>query len=252
MRSAFFALFLAGLVVVAVGYGTWAYFSDVEVSAGNYVTADTLDLVLTDHTNSANAQWGYFYIAPGRVPGVNGGYVEGDRGIHIYNNGTYPNTTVEVWFTFKCYEDDDGNYTDGLHPGPESDTLQTNESAYMMLKEITVNTMEYTNSHTLRLIYDTKLTDTGYEHLAPELKSQFSPGQEITLDDLSRIKFVGLPGPQPLYGTLDIHDSQYLNEPNTQLSMDGFGAKMLNVSQDYWQGDVCIMTVHVRLVQSEP
>ncbi|WP_297513653.1 SipW-dependent-type signal peptide-containing protein [Thermococcus sp.] len=252
MRSALFAFFLVGIVVLAVGYGTWAYFSDIEVSAGDYVTADTLDLVLTDHTSDANAQWGYFYIAPGRVPGVNGGYSGGDRAIHIFNNGTYPNTTVEIWFTFECYEDNDGNYTNGLQPGPESDTLQTNESAYLMLNEITLNTMEYTDSQAVRLIYDKKLTSSGYDYLAPELKSEFSPGQEITLADLARMKFVGLPGPEPLYGTLDTSSSQYLDEPNTQLSLDGPEGKMLNSSQNYWQGDVCIMTVHVRLVQSEP
>ena len=46
MRSGLVALLVVGVVLFGLGAGTWAYFSDTEVSAGNYIQAGTLDLVV--------------------------------------------------------------------------------------------------------------------------------------------------------------------------------------------------------------
>ncbi|NJE76762.1 hypothetical protein [Thermococcus sp. ES12] len=251
MRSIAATFLLIGLIVAGIGYGTWAEFYDIETSSGNYLTTHTLDLVLTDSTWDPNAQWGYFLLAPGVSPGVNGGYIVGQEHINIFNNGSYEDASVEIWFTFECHEDDDGNVTNGFNPGPESDTWKDDASAYMMLREIKTGYLKYIHGTTEVLINQGKLTLTGYTYLDDASKALFSPGDSISLYNLSQMHFVGLTAPEALDGSLGVNE-YYLNQPHTTLSMGDFEVMWLDHSQSYWQGDVCEMTVHVRLLQNEP
>jgi len=84
---------ILGLTVVAlmvmglVGGGTWAYFSDVETSTGNVLTAGTLNLVLTDTSDDGTESEVATWVFPAIAPGLAGGGGAGN-GLTITNNGT--------------------------------------------------------------------------------------------------------------------------------------------------------------------
>ena len=68
------------LVIVVIGGGTWAFFQDSEVAAGNTISAGTIDLVL-GRSGSTN-----FSIGPGEAyPGASG---PGDYFYTLKNSGT--------------------------------------------------------------------------------------------------------------------------------------------------------------------
>lgn len=234
MRSALFVFFIAGLVISAIGYGTWAVYEDTEVSADNSITLGTLDLVLTDGIPNADGQW----MLPNALPN---GVIDEEGDVRIYNNGSIEADHVEIAFEISCYEDNDGNISNGIVAGPESDTNQTGIGNW--LKEIVVLSMTYSetpsNSNpTLHLVsYDL----SGYSYDSNYLTDKDGDGY-ITLYDLSQQVITGLYAPPALDG--DAPDGNYYT--TFQMSLQ---VMEKNGPQNYWQGDVCELIVHVALAQ---
>ncbi len=230
MRS-FAALALFGLAVMFVAYTTFAVFQDTEVSGGNRIQLGTLDLVLTDGIPSADGQWNIW----GGYPG-NPGLTQGDGEIHIYNTGDVSAKSVKIWFTFDCYEDDNGNPSDGYKPGPESDSNQTGVGNW--LKEIKVTEIRYSENNgrpNIGIVYDNGDSwDTSYI-------SDLDNDGMITLYDLSQQEITGLYAPQT-------NGDPSANTGYTAFEMS-FKIIDTGSEQNYWQGDVCIITVHVKLEQ---
>ena len=235
MRSIAATFLLIGFVLAAAGYGTWAVYEDTEASADNSITDGTLDLVLTDTTPSADAQWMLFNAYPG-----NNVQEEGD--IRIYNNGSIDADHVEISFELSCYEDNDGNISNGIVAGPESDTNQTGIGNWP--KEIIVLSMAYTESPSnsnsgLDLVY----TDLNGYHYNSSYLTDIDGDGYITLYDLSQQVITGLYAPPALNGNAPDGDHYTTFQMKLQV-------RNMNYPQNDWQGDVCELVVHVALAQN--
>lgn len=233
MRSIALAFILVGLVFAGMGYGTWAVYQDTETSSGNYVQAGTLNLVLTDGVLNADSQWVITNGYPGQ-PGLTGG----DGQIKIYNVGDVDAGNVKVWFTFDCYEDDNGNPDDGANSGPESDTDQTGVGDW--LKEIKVTRIRYSGDDALSDPNIDIVNDNGNQWDSNYVQDLNGNGY-IDLHDLANQVITGLYPPETE------------GNPST---LEGYTAFELDFQiidtgspQNDWQGDYCIMTVHVTLEQ---
>jgi predicted ribosomally synthesized peptide with SipW-like signal peptide len=81
------------LVIMMVGGGTWAYFSDTETSTGNVLTAGTLDLKLSDDNETdqdgVTASWGDANMAPGD---------DASGTVTLTNSGSLEANHVEITF----------------------------------------------------------------------------------------------------------------------------------------------------------
>jgi len=234
MRSFTAAILLIGLVLAGAGYGTWAVYEDTEASADNSITAGTLDLVLTDTTPSADAQWTLYNA----YPGTN---VQEEGDIRIYNNGSIEADHIEIAFELKCYEDNDGNISTGIVAGPESDTNQTGIGDW--LKEILILSMKYSESPsnsnpTLNLVY---IDLNGYHYDSTYLTDVDGDGY-ITLYDLSKQVIKDLYAPPALNGGAP--DGTHYTTFQMALQVMETGAP-----QNDWQGDVCELIVHVGIAQ---
>lgn len=228
------ALALFGIAVMFVAYGTFAVFQDTEVSEGNYLEAGTLDLVLTDTIESPDAQW----ILLNAYPGSN---VREEGDIRIYNNGSVEADHIEVTFKLKCYEDNNGDLTDGRVAGPESDTNLTGIGDWP--KEILVLSMTYSESPsnsnpTLDLVY---IDLNGYHYDSNYLTDVDGDGY-ITLYDLSKQVIDDLYAPPALNG--DAPDGNQYTTLQMKLQVREMG-----YPQNEWQGDVCELVVQVALAQ---
>ena len=232
MRSIAVTFLLIGLLVAGMGYGTWAVYQDTETSSGNYIELGTLDLLITNTILDPNGQWIISNGYPGQ-PGL----TTGDGEIKIYNIGDVDAGNVKVWFTFDCHEDDNGNPADGDNPGPESDTDLTGVGSW--LKEIKVTQIKYSdgtgNNPNILIVWN-----SGNDWDNTYIQDVDNDGN-ITLYDLSQQEITGLYPPQ--------------TEGNPSL-ISGYTAFELEFQiidtgkpQNYWQGDYCIMTVHVKLEQ---
>ena len=236
MRSTAVAFLLIGLLVSGIGYGTWAVYHDEETSSGNYVQAGTFDLYLTDTGESADAQW----VLMNAYPGSN---VQEEGDIRIYNNGSIEADHVEIAFKLRCYEDNDGNISNGQVAGPESDTNLTGVGDW--LKEILVLSMTYSESPsnsnpTLDLVY---IDLNGYHYDSSYLTDVDGDGY-ITLYDLSKQVIDDLYAPPALNGAAP--DNAHYTTFQMKLQVREMGHP-----QNYWQGDVCELIVYVGLAQDE-
>jgi predicted ribosomally synthesized peptide with SipW-like signal peptide len=63
------SLLVIGVVSVSAGAGTWAYFSDTEMSTDNTFTAGTLDLDLSDGTDDGTDSETLTWVAGNMAPG---------------------------------------------------------------------------------------------------------------------------------------------------------------------------------------
>ena len=124
-------LTIAALLVMAlVGGGTWAYFSDVETSTGNILTAGTLDLGLsntaaTTPDGSVTATWNV--SAGDWAPGDT---VEAT--LYVYNGGSIDMTQLTVALSYGAITD--GTPAGVTVPGGVTDLLD---------KMITATTVEW-------------------------------------------------------------------------------------------------------------
>jgi predicted ribosomally synthesized peptide with SipW-like signal peptide len=105
MKKILISFMLIGLVLVIIGGGTWAYFSDTEVSSGNSFTAGTLNLI---PSTSGTGPTGKYTVTAGG-DGINGNVVfvrlaPGDSGSITWalsNNGNLNGTlTISSTATF--------------------------------------------------------------------------------------------------------------------------------------------------------
>jgi len=86
-----FGLTIAALLIIGmVGGGTWAYFSDIETSADNVLTAGTLDLK-TDDADGKDAVW----TLANMEPGVS---TTGEATIVLKNKGSIDGASLDVTF----------------------------------------------------------------------------------------------------------------------------------------------------------
>ena len=111
MKGALLSLVLVGMVVMGLGAGTWAYFSDTETSSGNYIAAGTLDLVISDDGGTTWRDVGsgdHVYLTdvkPGDM---------GSTSFMIKNNGS---VTGDLYIKFIITGEDSG-----YNMEPEGDT----------------------------------------------------------------------------------------------------------------------------------
>ncbi len=111
MKAAAALVFIAAIAMASLS--TYAYFVDVETAENNYFESGSLDIGLTDgmpyHVILDIYDW-----KPGE-PGEDGK-------LKIWNWGKNRGDHLEINFSLEYYEDDNGNATDGMNAGPESDT----------------------------------------------------------------------------------------------------------------------------------
>lgn len=98
MRKIFGLTIVAVLVMAMVGGGTWAYFSDTETSTSNSMVAGTLDIGLSNTTNtsSTGSVSGTFSASAWAPGGTNSGT------LYINNDGTMAVTSTNVTFTYSA------------------------------------------------------------------------------------------------------------------------------------------------------
>ena len=88
MKKVIFSVLAICLVAGVAGIGTWAYFSDIETSPGNFFEAGTLDLVVNDENPLTSTLIEIENVAPGdagvvTVVGENIGSIDGTAFIHL-------------------------------------------------------------------------------------------------------------------------------------------------------------------------
>ena len=86
------------LLIGMAGIGTWAYFSDVEASTGNQMTAGTLDLK-TDNEDGVSQTLFATNMAPGDTVGP--------ETITLKNTGSVDGSTLDLVFS---YIENDGSF----------------------------------------------------------------------------------------------------------------------------------------------
>jgi predicted ribosomally synthesized peptide with SipW-like signal peptide len=216
-------IFIAVAVsVMLVGGGTLAYFIDLEHSSGNTFAAGTVDIYLTDNGH-VDGQWFIISGQPNSLPNT------GELTIH--NNGSITGDHLEFSFQLRCYEDDNGDLSDGMVAGPEADTNKTGIGTWP--KEILVTYMVYEGNQGEHNIVYTSGFPPVYTFDSNFVTDTDGDGK-ITLYDLSQqvLRFDDIPLP---------------NEP-TSLKIT-FQIIDTGQPQDYWQGDVCDMKIYVALAQ---
>lgn len=117
------------LLIGMAGIGTWAYFSDVETSTGNTLTAGTLDLK-TDDVDGVTGTITLANMKPGDSTSGN---------ITLKNTGSIDGTTLDIVFS---YGESDGS--------PNVVDMDADDTAAM----IEVTTLDYDSSSLLGGISD--------------------------------------------------------------------------------------------------
>ncbi len=136
------------LLIGMSGIGTWAYFSDVETSTGNQLTAGTLDLKTDDFDGVSQT-----LLATNMKPGD----TVGPETIILKNTGSVGGSSLDLVFS---YVDSDGS------PNPVDKTA--NDTAAMM--EVTV--LNYDGSSLLGSVSDNNTND--YKDIFDLMKEDLS------------------------------------------------------------------------------
>jgi predicted ribosomally synthesized peptide with SipW-like signal peptide len=94
------SIFVIGILALAIGWGTYSYFSDTETSSGNTFSAGTLDLKVDGKDNPLGAYFSVSDVKPGdsNSKGIvlsNSGTLAGKAYIHFKNVVDSPGTTPE-------------------------------------------------------------------------------------------------------------------------------------------------------------
>ena len=127
------------LVMGLVGGGTWAYFSDVETSSGNILTAGTLDLK-TDDADGVTGTLLATTMKPGdSVPS------SGDATVTLKNSGSMDATTLDITV---AYVEADGATE------PTDPDLLVDLTAAQFAAGLEVNTLSYGATDLLALVGD--------------------------------------------------------------------------------------------------
>jgi len=231
MKKSSLLLILATLAVLSGG--TYAYFSDVEKSNAT-VQAGVLDIVLTDGIASSNSAWEIYNWLPG-YPGEIGE-------LRVWNVGNVKGSSLNFDFTMNELEDNDGNVTNGLVNGPESDTAPTTAagmSKYLYIQSLSltwfVNDVQQLQQN---LVYNGNVTATGASYGLSDLNGN----GYFDLDDL---KNCGIHNVNP--PALDPNHAYY-SPPDSYLQMNMNVEFHTSAGNDY-QGDITVMNVTVTVNQ---
>jgi len=138
------------LAVGMIGVATFAYFSDTETSAGNQLTAGTLDLK-TDNADGVSETLYATNLAPGDTVGPST--------IQLKNSGSVDGSTLDIEFS---YVESDGSRN--------SVDKSANDTAAMM----EVTTLSYGGSSLLSSVSDANVN--GYKDIE-DLKNEDLSGQ---------------------------------------------------------------------------
>ncbi len=119
---------LSVAVLTLIAGGTLAYFSDTETSENNVVQAGTIDILIADgyiydwNTSVADGVFSYYgEIKPG--------YDAQQKNMRVFNLGSNEGSVLNISIDYRMYEDDDWNLSNGVNPGPESDTNWNDDQA---------------------------------------------------------------------------------------------------------------------------
>lgn len=100
MKSVLTAILTIALVSVLVGAGTFAYFTDTEMSSGNMFTAGTLDLKVSDDDEGFGEGVSTTWIMNDMEPGVTGF----TNFVTLVNSGNVAGNHVEISFSHSLEE----------------------------------------------------------------------------------------------------------------------------------------------------
>ncbi len=224
---------LALIVFTLLASGTYAYFSDVEKTNAT-IQAGVLDIVLTDGVANSNSAWETYNWLPG-APGEFGE-------LRVWNVGNVKGSSLDFNFSINELEDNDGNVTNGLVPGPESDTAPTTAagmSKYLYVQYLSltwfINDVQVLQQN---LVYNGNVTATGASYGLSDLNGN-------GYFDLNDLKNCGLHNVAP--PALDPNGAYY-NPPDSYLQMNMNVEFHTSAGNDY-QGDITIMNVTVTLNQ---
>lgn len=144
------SILMIGIVAMAVGAGTLAYFSDVETSSGNTFTAGTLDLSLTENTplpfNVTNTYPGD--SGSGTVNLTNGGSLSGLLDVKV-------NNTVNTESSGSTEYEADGDSGELGANAEMAIWLDVDQSGSITSGDIGLNSSAATYDPTTGLQYDT-------------------------------------------------------------------------------------------------
>ena len=149
---------ILGLTIVAMlligmtGIGTWAYFSDVETSTGNILTAGTLDLTTNDADGVSQT-----LLATNMAPGD----TVGPETITLKNTGSVGASSLDLAFS---YVENDGS------------TNPVNMSADATAAQLEVTVLNYGGSSILGSVSDSQTIPNGYIDIE-DLKNADLSGQ---------------------------------------------------------------------------
>ena len=157
------SILVIGVVAMAAGAGTFAYFSDTEESTGNTFTAGTLDLVLSDWT--ANVQEGKNMEAEGGVSFTISNAAPGESAdveITLTNEGSITANDINMHLTAT-----DSEPTDDTEPEEVAEG-EIGENVYDISSKIEVAEMEFDGKDILAAVIE-----------------ELGAGDELTLNELS-------------------------------------------------------------------
>ena len=182
MKSVLSAIFTIALVSVLVGAGTFAYYTDTEVSSGNTLTADEMGLIILDDDESwrdgVTATWTMDNMKPG--DSVLNGYVKLDLA-----DGSLNADHMEIKCDYSVTEEDSQT---------ESDTdPNTDEHPDLMATNMTITSATYDNGGVIDLL--TGDSNGFYAHNDDWVINDIDEDGIITLYDLKYGYLDNLPAP---------------------------------------------------------
>ena len=169
MKTILSAIFTVALVSVLVGAGTFAYYTDTEVSSGNTYTGGTIDLYMEDHDTDISAEWTMSNMAPGES------WTNGE--LNLWNNGTIEANHVEISFSTECND-------------PVNEDSDTLIGAVGMDKYLKVTTMSYGRTGDMK-----QFVDLNGDSMDTNYVDDYNKNGYIDLHDLNGVTFDNLTAP---------------------------------------------------------
>jgi len=133
-RKILISIFVIGILALAVGWGTYSYFSDTETSSGNTFTAGTLDLKVNDNDdpNVVHVEIGPIY--PGWGTGTEWG-----RGTYTWILKNVGNLPGLLWIEVTPMINRENGFEEPEKNAPGEDGTDTGElGAYILVAKLNI------------------------------------------------------------------------------------------------------------------